>query len=98
MEAWLRLQVGGEVSGPAHLRDGVIVAEALANIQPDRFYNLRYCTLSSTHLRDGVIVAEALANIQPERFYNLRYCTSSIVLHTAEGRGHCGRGSRQHTA
>jgi hypothetical protein len=46
MEAWLRLQVGGAEVGPAHLRDGAIVAEALANIQPDRFYNLRYIVQS----------------------------------------------------
>ena len=42
MEAWLSLQVGHHVETSGQLRDGVIVATALANILPERFYNLRY--------------------------------------------------------
>jgi hypothetical protein len=43
MEAWLGLQAGREVENSQQLRDGVLLALALANILPERFHNLR-CT------------------------------------------------------
>jgi hypothetical protein len=42
MESWLGLQAGREVENSQQLRDGVLLALALANILPERFHNLRY--------------------------------------------------------
>ena len=50
MEAWLSLQVGHHVETSGQLRDGVIVTTALANILPERFYNLRYIQLFNQNL------------------------------------------------